>query len=316
MLLFQADVAEVRQQLAEIQKDLRVKRLGSRQDHTIRTAVRRCFPCLTAGEEEEERTALLPDQRAGCSNTDYSSTAVPVVAQPQDYTTVCTFLGLLLNLVFITLGFLTYLDGDGQQWILTYNSFKLIYWTPLIALCAVGFAIARQMRSKFRAYSGLELTVVVTSVGDTIYFSLSLIAVIPTLLGTIPISLDPDHSMPLFHYFPTGIAWLVLVGQILNLVQTFLQMTLMFHASRLSPRDRRSLSHRWFRAVLLYLAMCNLSLWIIDSFVEMKNVYLEPVQQFYFGVQNWNIVTHITMPLTLFFRFNSFIIFLEIYLDQ
>ena len=268
------------------------------------------YVSLSAGEETTE-------QSPGSSDADRSSSENPVILRNCiDYTIVCIFLGLLLNLVFITLGFLTYLGGDGQQWILTYNSFKLIYWAPAIALCAVGFAIARQMRSKFRPYSGLELTVVVTSMGNTIYFSLSLIAIIPTLLGTIPISLDPDHSMPLFHYFPTDIAWLVLVGQILNLVQTFLQITLMFHASRLSPRDRRSLSHHWFRAVLLYLAMCNLSLWIIDSFVEMKNVYLEPVQQFYFGVENWNIVTHITMPFTLFFRFNSFIIFLEIYLDQ
>ena len=72
---------------------------------------------------------------------------------------------------------------------------------------------------------------------------------------------------------------------------------------------------RLFLNCVLHLVVSNIFLWICDSFVQMKNERVDPVQEFYYEHEKWELVKHITIPFTLFFRFNSAIIFAEIYLD-
>ena len=72
-------------------------------------------------------------------------------------------------------------------------------------------------------------------------------------------------------------------------------------------RSARTLSHvqkKPGREYITFLLMCNIAMWGIYTFETMRmRVY--PVAMEIYGYQAWSIVTHVTVPLAIFYRFHS-----------
>ena len=67
------------------------------------------------------------------------------------------------------------------------------------------------------------------------------------------------------------------------------------------------------REVVTFLLVCNLAMWAINT-LETNRADSHPIQvKFYGGDWAWPIITHISMPLAIFYRFHSTVCLCEIW---
>ena len=67
------------------------------------------------------------------------------------------------------------------------------------------------------------------------------------------------------------------------------------------------------RTIVTFLLLCNLSLWCVATFEAKK---FETVNLFteYYGYLPWSIISHVCIPLTIFYRFHSSVLLSEIWM--
>lgn len=58
------------------------------------------------------------------------------------------------------------------------------------------------------------------------------------------------------------------------------------------------------RAVVTFLLVCNLALWVVTLF-EIRKTMVVPFHQSFYGILPWNIILHLCVPLYIYFRFHS-----------
>jgi len=63
--------------------------------------------------------------------------------------------------------------------------------------------------------------------------------------------------------------------------------------------------------VILYFAVCNLVVWGVDSFIETSSSTTS--WQYY---NSWPLIYNISNPLCLVFRFNSFLLFIDVFVNK
>ena len=68
------------------------------------------------------------------------------------------------------------------------------------------------------------------------------------------------------------------------------------------------------RSTITFLILCNLSMWIINTF-ELKAAPYSMVHREYYGLLPWIIIMHLCLPLTIFFRFHSSIMLADTWLE-
>jgi len=66
------------------------------------------------------------------------------------------------------------------------------------------------------------------------------------------------------------------------------------------------------RELVTFLIICNLAMWIIETF-EIKSVYAQHEQISFYGSILWTLLSHMTLPLTLFYRFHSSVCLVDIW---
>ncbi|ELU05704.1 hypothetical protein CAPTEDRAFT_189553 [Capitella teleta] len=178
--------------------------------------------------------------------------------------------------------------------------FHLITFT---ALC-IGFHATRRMSSSPRPYSGFEGLVVATCVGNIIWSLMNLYA------ETVFLMSSDDQEVSIVSQV-SGI-----IANIFNIVAIFTQAKFMLHATRVKAGRCGEAKFTRFRAVLLCLALNNLTMWFVNSFILNKDVTATLVPAKYYSSSSWTIIVHLTVPLCLFFRFNSFALFLKTFFVQ
>lgn len=71
-------------------------------------------------------------------------------------------------------------------------------------------------------------------------------------------------------------------------------------------------SHKIGRQFTVFLMACNITLWMFSIF-EVKYPQTDPLSQNLYQEVGWCIVSHISMPLVIFFRFHSAACFFDIW---
>ena len=66
------------------------------------------------------------------------------------------------------------------------------------------------------------------------------------------------------------------------------------------------------RALITILLLLNLSLWIVCIFEEKKVEHL-PMHETFYGHLPWSIISHLCIPLVIFYRFHSTVCLSEIW---
>ena len=226
-------------------------------------------------------------------------------------------IAVILNLVFVTLGGLTYLDNINEKteesyiWRFTYEITKTIYFAIICLLNIVGFmACAENCVSNFYPYTGLDYIFIVSSTAQNLLFVLDFIAILGFFYGSKSTG-DPPVPIP---NIPQGMAPVVLTGRIINTVQFILQIPFTLHTARIKTTNPRTKAY--IKGVILMLVVSNFAIWAGDSFIEIKNSKLEPISTYYYNPHMWGTISHLLLPFFLFLRFNSVLVLIGVYMTH
>ncbi|XP_071445529.1 proton channel OtopLc-like [Hetaerina americana] len=104
----------------------------------------------------------------------------------------------------------------------------------------------------------------------------------------------------------------VFVSGALLLVQAATQSALLSEALHRVCVSRLQLSSRPGRQIVTFLLFANSILWVFDAFVTHSWVAQE-VQLHFYGILVWGVVSRISLPLLVFYRFHSVVLLLEVW---
>lgn len=105
---------------------------------------------------------------------------------------------------------------------------------------------------------------------------------------------------------------LVLITAFSSVVQTTCQTIFILDASKRSVATAKQNRRKPGREVVTFLLVTNLAMWAINT-LEKSRAESHPVQLHFYGVWAWTIITHVSMPLAIFYRFHSTVCLCEIW---
>jgi hypothetical protein len=100
--------------------------------------------------------------------------------------------------------------------------------------------------------------------------------------------------------------------EILALMQTTAQTILVLDASSRRCRTKVDRKRKPGRQLLTFLLVANAAVWMINV-MQKGHAEYSPARLKFFGVWPWTVITHISMPLAIFYRFHSNICLFEIW---
>ncbi|XP_017786211.1 PREDICTED: otopetrin-2-like isoform X2 [Nicrophorus vespilloides] len=105
---------------------------------------------------------------------------------------------------------------------------------------------------------------------------------------------------------------LVLVTALASLLQTTCQTIFVLDASRRSCATPEQIRKKPARQIVTFLLVTNLAMWAINT-LEKSRAESHPIQLHFYGLWAWTIITHVSMPLAIFYRFHSTVCLCEIW---
>ncbi|XP_046665368.1 proton channel OtopLc-like isoform X2 [Homalodisca vitripennis] len=105
---------------------------------------------------------------------------------------------------------------------------------------------------------------------------------------------------------------MLLVVSCLQLAQSAAQSCLIGEALRRTSVTRHQLLTKPGRQVITFLLCSNVALWAFDSFVGQSWLSQE-LQLRYLGVLAWGVISRLSLPLLVFYRFHSGVLLLEVW---
>ncbi|KAG7305193.1 hypothetical protein JYU34_009230, partial [Plutella xylostella] len=105
---------------------------------------------------------------------------------------------------------------------------------------------------------------------------------------------------------------LILVTALSSLIQTTCQTMFILDASRRTAKTPEQLRKKPGREIVTFLLVTNLAMWAINT-LEKSRAESHPVQLHFYGLWAWTIITHVSMPLAIFYRFHSTVCLCEIW---
>ncbi|XP_050528514.1 proton channel OtopLc-like isoform X2 [Daktulosphaira vitifoliae] len=105
---------------------------------------------------------------------------------------------------------------------------------------------------------------------------------------------------------------LALITASASLVQTFCQTVFILDASRRSCVTPHQIRKKPGREIVTFLLVSNLAMWAINT-LEKSRADSHPIQLRFYGPWAWTIITHVSMPLAIFYRFHSTVCLCEIW---
>ncbi|CAG0882994.1 unnamed protein product, partial [Cyprideis torosa] len=96
------------------------------------------------------------------------------------------------------------------------------------------------------------------------------------------------------------------------LVQAILQTVFILDAIKRHPTGVSQVRKKPGREFVTFLVLANLSMWALNTF-ETSKALAHPFHGNFFGERSWITITHISMPLAIFYRFHSTVCLCEIW---
>ncbi|XP_018369220.1 PREDICTED: otopetrin-2-like isoform X7 [Trachymyrmex cornetzi] len=105
---------------------------------------------------------------------------------------------------------------------------------------------------------------------------------------------------------------LVLVTALASVVQTTCQTIFILDSSRRTVATAEQIRRKPGREIVTFLLVTNLAMWAINT-LEKSRAESHPVQLHFYGLWAWTIITHVSMPLAIFYRFHSTVCLCEVW---
>uniref|UniRef100_A0A1B6EG22 Otopetrin n=2 Tax=Clastoptera arizonana TaxID=38151 RepID=A0A1B6EG22_9HEMI len=112
-------------------------------------------------------------------------------------------------------------------------------------------------------------------------------------------------------YFTTK-EFTALLSETFNVVQATLQTLFILEAWSRRSRNHLQWTKKPGRPMITFLLITNMAIWIVNS-LEKNRAQFRPNHLQLFGIWAWTIITHVSMPLAIFYRFHSTICLFEIW---
>ncbi|VEN61277.1 unnamed protein product [Callosobruchus maculatus] len=96
------------------------------------------------------------------------------------------------------------------------------------------------------------------------------------------------------------------------LVQSSCQTVLILDAWGRRCKTEQQMRKKPGRQLVTFLLVVNIALWVVNRLKNNRSVS-HPNQMDFYGVLAWNIITHVSMPLVVSYRFQSTVCFYEIW---
>lgn len=103
-----------------------------------------------------------------------------------------------------------------------------------------------------------------------------------------------------------------LVAETFSIVQTSMQTLFILNAWWRRCRSAQENRQKPGREICTFLLVANMTMWSINALVKNRAMFRRTHLQF-FGEWSWTIITHVSMPLAIFYRFHSTICLFEIW---
>ncbi|KAH3841794.1 hypothetical protein DPMN_115274 [Dreissena polymorpha] len=101
-----------------------------------------------------------------------------------------------------------------------------------------------------------------------------------------------------------AIGILSVITIVLGLVQITLQIVFILDGLCRCAENDGQMADKPGRSVVTFLLVCNLAMWVVSMF-EIKKTQVILMHERFYGILAWNIITHLCVPLMIFFRFHS-----------
>lgn len=112
--------------------------------------------------------------------------------------------------------------------------------------------------------------------------------------------------IPALEELPSGrlVAKLFAAKAILEMLQSLMQVFFILEASRRCAGTVEHVRRKPGRTLIILLLILNLAMWFVNTF-EVKRADNNSIHINYYNEMTWKIITHISLPMIVFFRFHS-----------
>lgn len=171
-----------------------------------------------------------------------------------------------------------------------------------LTTCAVGAAVWKMRDLKFQQKASNEHH------ADTVALDCTLLVLAQTgvyVYGMFSImgsyfTLDDEHGID------------GLVSEIMGLLQTSVQTLFILNACWRRCRGAEQQRLKPGREIVTFLLVANMSMWFINTMIKGRAGF-RPTHLNLYGIWAWTVITHVSMPLAIFYRFHSTICLFDIW---
>ncbi|XP_030246454.1 proton channel OtopLc, partial [Drosophila navojoa] len=103
-----------------------------------------------------------------------------------------------------------------------------------------------------------------------------------------------------------------IIAEVFGVVQTSLQTMFILHSSHRRCKGSKQVRRKPGREIITFLLVANIAIWFVNTLIKGRAVFRQTHLEF-FGIWGWTIITHISMPLAIFYRFHSTICLFEVW---
>lgn len=147
-----------------------------------------------------------------------------------------------------------------------------------------------------------------TSFDDTFDATLLVVALCGVFLYNTFSAVSAIRSIPKYG----SISTITVVTAVVRFVEGGLQTLFILEGLRRSAQHSGHVHQKPGRALVTFLLLCNLSLWVVNTF-EVQKAEAVPAHTEYYGERSWGIISFICVPLIIFFRFHSTVCLADIW---
>lgn len=103
-----------------------------------------------------------------------------------------------------------------------------------------------------------------------------------------------------------------LIAEVFSLVQTSMQTLFILNAVWRKCRGSQQNRTKPGRQIVTFLLVANMAMWFINTLIKGRASF-RPSHLNFFGTWAWTVITHVSMPLAIFYRFHSTICLFEVW---
>ena len=196
-------------------------------------------------------------------------------------------------------------ETDSQNWGKVYEAYSIFNYMLINCLLVVGYACGYGFEVQEKKLHGLDWLVLISAFG-------------PFVRELIIVTAVTIHYTELSAEFPA----IYICHRLASWFQLILQAPFIFYSERWRLTERQRSQSRYLcqekilKAIVFCLALANLIYWLSDSVILTDSSPIRKDSMNNTFSEGFETMEHIALPLLIFYRFNSFLLFMRAYLGD